>query len=36
VSAQAIAQQEKYEDDDYEGEEGIPEGEEPPEIEATA
>ncbi|KAM0813464.1 putative Myosin-2 [Seiridium cardinale] len=36
VSAQAIAQQEKYEDDDYEGEEGIPEGEEPPEIEAAA
>ncbi|KAI1850456.1 hypothetical protein JX265_013418 [Neoarthrinium moseri] len=37
VSAQAIAQQEKYEDDDeYDGEGGIPEGEEPQQIEATA
>jgi hypothetical protein len=33
VSAQAIAQQEKYDEDEY-GEEGIPEGEEPAESEA--
>jgi myosin V len=38
VSAQAIAQQEKYDDDDQydEGEGGIPEIDETPEIEAAA